>query len=169
VRRTTVTTNQDLNRNGHSPPPFVFSGQQRSTCLNVPTRAAEKQSKSALLDAVVPFCFHMATTGPPPQSYNMPTTPIILAENYGPLYAIFTVICLSPVVAGLVGLILVKRWPWVGLVCGWMGVIVGGLLFLMFLTTTGGAAPAFWLVASFPFVMGILCLVRWKTLRKPSS
>ena len=90
----------------------------------------------------------------------------MLAENFSGLYAIFLAICLSPVAAGFLGLVLTKRWPWMGLICGWIGVIVGGLLFLMFLVTTGGALPVFWVIASLPLVMGIACLIRWRSVRK---
>ena len=100
-----------------------------------------------------------------PEQQDMKPSYIILAENFGPLYAIFFVICLSPVAAGVLGLLLTRRWPWIGLVCGWIGVTVGGLFFLLFLISNGGALPVFWIIASLPFAMGIACLVRYKTLR----
>jgi hypothetical protein len=91
------------------------------------------------------------------------TMPMMLA-----LVVYFLAVCILSVVVGVVVMLLIKRWPSIGLVFGVLSCIFGGWL-LLYMRDAGANFYVFWLFAFLPLVSGIACLARWihvKTTQK---
>ncbi|HEY7089715.1 MAG TPA: hypothetical protein VH518_16575 [Tepidisphaeraceae bacterium] len=88
----------------------------------------------------------------------------ILAEDWGPLIMILTLVPLGLGVLTFVSVALNKsvgrRRSW-GLVLALIPTLGGGLLLFMFLTVRGGAPIAFHLIAAFPFLGGLWSIFLW--------
>jgi hypothetical protein len=82
-----------------------------------------------------------------------------------PGLADFGFICFYlPVGAGILGLLLVKRRPWVALAAGCAGVVLG--IPMIFVTLSFNVPLRFLPVPFLPFGLGVACLIRWARVTK---
>jgi hypothetical protein len=89
----------------------------------------------------------------------------IFADAIGPIVLL---IFLAPIILGVVSrvaMIALKRRrgqrPWWGLAIGLASIFGGAALVVMLLTTRGGAPSFFYLIAVFPLISGLGCLIVW--------